>query len=157
MTSKILGFLPRCAQICRIADVVEPLRWDTADLRVLDAQSAINAGGWDSRCTVSLAVATAGDVAAALIDTNGDGAAIDLDEYERDADGNWQGGSSGSAGDYGVSWSSKMVAIWGQVAPEEVVEIEYLGSRYPTVASDAGWWLFVAPSTDDSDSVPRRI
>ncbi len=126
-------------------------------MEVLDGRSAINAGGWDLRCAVTLAVATAGDVGAALIDTNGDRAAIDLDEYERDAEGNWQGGASGSAGDHGVSWSSKMVAIWGHVAPGELVEVEYLGGRYSPIASDAGWWLFVAPSAEDSDSVPRRI
>ncbi|MBA3783799.1 MAG: hypothetical protein H0X12_18375 [Nocardioides sp.] len=100
----------------------------------------------------------AGDnIAAALIDTNGDAASIDLDEYERDSEGDWQALASGSAGDDGVSWSWRMVAIWGQTAPRKTVDIEYLGDRHATVASDAGWWLFVAPSTDDSDAVPRRI
>ncbi len=126
-------------------------------MKNLDAQSAIEAGGWDSRFAVTLAVAAGDNIAAALIDTNGDAASIDLDEYERDSEGDWQALASGSAGDDGVSWSWRMVAIWGQTAPRKTVDIEYLGDRHATVASDAGWWLFVAPSTDDSDAVPRRI
>jgi hypothetical protein len=126
-------------------------------VKTLDAQSAIKAGGWDPRYAVTLAVVAHGDIAAALIDTNGDEADIDLDEYERNADGDWQETTSGNADDHGPSWSRRMVAIWGRAAPGHTVEIDYLGHDHATVASDRGWWLFIAPSTDDFNAVPRRI
>jgi len=126
-------------------------------VRDLDAKSAIPAGGWDPRFAVTLAVAAQDDIAAALIDTNGDHADIDLDEYVRDADGEWQATSSGNVGDWGVGWSDRMVAIWGRTAPGHTVEIVYLEGHHSTVASKAGWWLFIAPSTDDPDAVPRQI
>lgn len=126
-------------------------------MKHLDAQSAIKAGGWDPRFAVTLAAAARDDIAAALIDTNGDEADIDLDEYERDADGNWQEVGSGSADDQGVSWSSRMVAIWGRTTPDRIVEIDYLDQRHSTVARESGWWLFIAPSKPDVDVLPRRV
>ena len=123
----------------------------------INADWAVQAGGWDPLYAVVLAVATRGDIAAALIDTNGDGADIDLDQYGRDADGQWNEGNSGSAGDSGSSWSQRMVAIWGQAGPGATIEIEYAGHRDFVVTSEAGWWLFVAPSTSDHRLLPRRL
>jgi hypothetical protein len=125
-------------------------------MQELDARVVISAGGWDTRYALTLAVASNGDVGGALIDTNGDEADNDLDEYERDAEGNWHEVGSGSAGEAGVSRSTRMSATWGRADPHAAVEIEYLGQRYSTVASETGWWL-VMPVTDDSDAVPRWI
>jgi hypothetical protein len=122
-----------------------------------NAESAISAGGWDGRYAITLAVATHGGLAAALIDTNGDGADIDLDEYERGADGHWHELGSGSAGDWGASWSPRLAATWGCSDPGAHVEIEYLGHSHTVVAPGSGWWLFIRPATDDSDAIPRRI
>jgi hypothetical protein len=91
------------------------------------------AGGWDTRYALTLAVAANGDVGGAFIDTNGDEADIDLDEYERDAEGNWHEMGSGSAGKAGASRSTRMSATWGRADPHAVVEIEYLGQRHSTV------------------------
>lgn len=126
-------------------------------MKSLDAWSAIEAGGWDPRYAVTLALVTHDDIAAALIDTNGDEAGIDLDQYKRDANGDWKGSCSGNADGHGVSWSSSLVAMWGRTTPGDLVEIAYLGQHHSTAASDAGWWLFIAPSTDDCEAAPRRI
>jgi hypothetical protein len=123
----------------------------------LDAESAISAGGWDARYAVTLAVAMRGDIAAALIDTNGDGADIDLDEYERGADGHWQESISGNVDERGAHWSSRIASTWGQADPGAPVEIEYLGHSHSVVGSRSGWWLFIGPATDDPDAVPRPI
>lgn len=74
----------------------------------LDAEAAIRAGGWDARYAVPLAVASHGGIAAALIDTNCDGADIDLDEYERGADGHWHGLVSGNVDERRAHWSNRM-------------------------------------------------
>lgn len=59
-------------------------------VKELDGRLVLSAGGWDPRYAVKLAVASSGDMGAALIDTNGDEADIDIDVYRRDADGLWQ-------------------------------------------------------------------
>jgi hypothetical protein len=125
-------------------------------VKILDAESVIQAGGWDPRYARVLAIATVDDIAAALIDTNGDGADIDLDQYERVGDGDWQENISGAVGDEGVSWSPRIAATWGQAAPGETVEIEFLRRRSALVTSETGWWLFIGPATDDVDMLPRR-
>jgi hypothetical protein len=125
-------------------------------VRSLDLKSAIDAGGWDHRYAVALAVQTAGDIAAALIDTNGDGADIDLDFYVRGADGSWRGTSSGSAGDEGAEWTDRVVATWGNAEPGQVLTVDYLGEQHRVIANAAGWWLFIAP-TSDPDAMPRRV
>jgi|SRR5664279_4871835 len=123
----------------------------------LNAETAIRAGGWDARYAVTLAVASHGGIAAALIDTNGDEADIDLDQYERGADGLWHETVSGSAGDGGTSWSPAIAATWGRGEPGGQVDVEYLGSRHSVVASASGWWLFIGPATEDSAALPRPI
>ena len=105
---------------------------------------------------MTLAVQTAGDIAAALIDTNGDGASIDLDLYIRRPDGSWQGTISGSAGDEGAEWTDRIVATWGRVGPGEELTVDYLGGHHNVLASAQGWWLFIAP-TSDPQAMPRRV
>ncbi len=126
-------------------------------MKHLDPRLVLSAGGWDPRYAVTLAVAEHDSIGAALIDSNGDEADIDLDDYERDADGNWHDGNSAGVGDSGTSWTPGRVAIWGRSEPHEAVALEYLGRRHSVLASGTGWWLFVAPSTPDWHAVPRRV
>jgi hypothetical protein len=66
-----------------------------------DADAAINIGGWDPRCARVLDVQVEGDVAAALVDANGDGADINIDIYVRSSDGEWNEVASGNS-DLGI-------------------------------------------------------
>jgi hypothetical protein len=125
-------------------------------VKELSASGVLRAGGWDPRYAVALAIASYNHVAGALIDTNGDEADIDLDEYVRHVDGNWYAIGSCSAGGEGTSWSTRVAATWGHGAPGEIVKIDYLGQSYSIGASPAGWWLFVMPSTEDPDA-PGRV
>lgn len=126
-------------------------------MKILDGQSAIRAGGWDSRFAVALAVTMHEQIAAALIDTNGDEADIDLDQYECDDDGNWHEVGSTNVGEEGALWSLGIAATWGRATPGQIVGIGYLGDRHSVAASASGWWLFIAPATADSDAFPRRL
>jgi hypothetical protein len=56
----------------------------------------VHEGGWDPRYARVMDVATLGDHAAALIDSNGDGADINVDLYRRGSDGRWQPMASGN-------------------------------------------------------------
>lgn len=115
----------------------------------LDSESTITAGGWDPRYAVALAVVSAGDIAAALVDTNGDGADIDIDQYSRDDSGAWVEVASSSAGDHGTSMSAQMVTAHGRTAPGGTVHVEYNRVRHAVTSDSSGWWLFIAPSVDE--------
>lgn len=117
---------------------------------------AVRAGGWDTRYAVVRARVVRDGIAAALIDPNGDGGSIDLDQYVRGSDGRWVAGNSGgSAGDSGTSWSPEMVATYGRAAPGSAVLVNYLGDTFTVTASSEGWWLFATQSLDE-DTLPER-
>lgn len=122
-----------------------------------DLDGVLSAGGWDPRYAVTLAAASSGDVAAALVDTNGDGVDVDLDIYERDPDGSWQAGSSGRVGESGGFLSDRTAVICGRTEPDSIVDIEYAAGSYSVVASSAGWWLFVTTAAPPLDTFPRLI
>jgi len=120
----------------------------------LDEETALRQGGWDPRYATVLVVVTRGDIAAALVDTNSDGADIDLDEYWLGPNGEWEpAGSSGSAGEFGSSWSPHMVARYGRGDPGATVTLDYLGETHQVTATERGWWLFIAPPRDEGTLV----
>jgi hypothetical protein len=61
-----------------------------------DAETAIALGGWDPRYARVLDVQVNGDAAAALVDTNGDGADVNVDIYLLGSDGKWMAVASGN-------------------------------------------------------------
>ena len=67
----------------------------------LNADAALHIGGWDPRYARVLDVQVEGDVAAALVDANGDGADINIDIYVRSPEGEWHERASGN-GDLGI-------------------------------------------------------
>ena len=121
----------------------------------LDPSEVLRLGGWDARYAVVLATATRGGVAAALVDTNGDGADVNLDQYEHGADGRWLEVNSGNCGETGSFSTGLMALAWGRVDPRATVRVEYRATRYTVEASDDGWWTFVAPS--HSSDAPRVL
>ena len=125
-------------------------------MRELDEASAITLGGWDKRFATVLGVATRGDVAAAIVDTNSDGADVDLDLYTREPGGEWVPGSSGNDGVGGAGWNHEVVTASGWAQPDEIVHVEYLGQRHAVTTAASGCWLFVAP-TADPDELPRLV
>ena len=60
-----------------------------------DAETAMTVGDWDPRYAQVLEVQVQGDVAAALVDANGDGADLNVDVYVRQPDGEWAEVASG--------------------------------------------------------------
>jgi len=115
---------------------------------------AIREGGWDPRCAKVLAIVQRGDIAAVLMDPNGDGADISLDQYSRGPDGQWLAGNSGGgAGDEGLCWSQSMVAAYGRADPGQVVHLDYVDEPHTVTANGEGWWVFIAPPVDE-ESMP---
>jgi hypothetical protein len=90
-------------------------------------------------------------VAAVLVDSNGDGVDVDLDEYARQPDGTWQEGLSQCVDDEGVGWSSDMVSLWGKAMPGTEVTVRHRGVDEAVLAEQSGWWLFVTRTSPDVD------
>lgn len=127
-------------------------------VKKLDDRFVINAGGWDPRYAVTLAVASYQGVGAALIDTNGDERDVDLDIYQLDANGVWQTvSSSGGAGESGGFLSDRIAVCTGRTEPGLIVDIEYSGQRHSVRASAMGWWLFVTVAAPGWDTFPTFI
>lgn len=118
-----------------------------------DDKAALRLGGWDPRYAVVLATDARDGVAAALVDTNGDRADVDLDQYEQAADGRWIEVSSGNCGESGAFATGFMALAWGRTDPGVAVRVEYQAATYAVAATDQGWWMFVIPSR--SGDVPR--
>lgn len=117
-----------------------------------DHEAALRLGGWDPRYAVVLATDARDGVAAALVDTNGDGADVDLDQYEQAADGRWVEVNSGNCDDSGAFATGFMALAWGQAAPRATVTVQFQDARHTVKATDQGWWMFVIPSR--SGNVP---
>ncbi|MFN8192755.1 MAG: hypothetical protein U0R80_00560 [Nocardioidaceae bacterium] len=90
----------------------------------LDEATVIDVGGWDVRAVVR-AVVTLGDRAAAVVDANGDGADINLEQFRR-VGAEWTLCSSGGgAGDWGRGWHD---GLWAEHDRDA-----------------SGWWLTLEP------------
>lgn len=100
---------------------------DFVACRTLNHEAALRLGGWDPRYAVLLATDARDGVAAALVDTNGDGADIDIDQYQQRADGVWVELSSGNCGETGALWTGVMGVVWGCTDPRVVVPGERTG------------------------------
>ena len=64
----------------------------------LSAAEIIRIGGWNPRYARVLLIEHDHDFAVVLVDGNGDGAELELEYWQRDADGLWHGGSSSGHG-----------------------------------------------------------
>ncbi|MET8423617.1 hypothetical protein [Nocardia sp. NPDC004860] len=66
------------------------------------AETIIVVDGWHPRYAGVLAVAGSGVVAFALVDTNGDGVEVDVDQLIRGENGHWPAGMTSGEGGQGV-------------------------------------------------------
>lgn len=64
--------------------------------------------GWNPRCGRVLDLQVNGDVAAALVDPNGDGADVGVELYTRQSDGEWGCVVSGGDGAAIPGWSAEI-------------------------------------------------
>jgi hypothetical protein len=77
----------------------ESLGADECNYRIVTdfvAETAMTVGGWNPRYARVLDVQVQGDVAAALVDANGDGADLNVDIHVRQPDGEWGEVASGN-------------------------------------------------------------
>ncbi|MGW4353002.1 hypothetical protein ACWELJ_13040 [Nocardia sp. NPDC004582] len=125
-------------------------------------ETVLAVGGWHPRHSRVLALAGNGEFAFALVDTNGDGSEIDLDELILDA-GEWRAGMSVGAGEFiavgsrgsvyvlgygsntsGVRWA------YGRADRPGAAEVEVEGREITVTVADSGWWVWVDPVVESN-------
>ena len=129
----------------------------------LVAELVIGSGGWHPDYARVLLIEQSGDFALVLVDGNGDGAELELEHWDRNADGVWEGGSTSGHGalDWLPSadaWSTgDVVCALGRAEPLSVVSIEYGGATHSRQANELGLWGFLhdadSPRPDDLPAV----
>jgi len=127
----------------------------------LTEEVVLNEGGWNRRYARVLLIEEHDDRAVALVDGNGDGAELEIENWSRENFGKWVGGSSSGYSDLGSLeradvWSTgSYVIALGKVGPGEIVRLSYAGRTYSRAASELGIWGFMAPVNPQSpDELP---
>jgi hypothetical protein len=115
----------------------------------LSAAEIIRIGGWHPKYARVLLIEHDGDYAVVLVDGNGDGAELELEYWQRDADDLWHAGSSSGHGPLdrlraAQSWDAgPFVAALGRVRPSAQVSVEYAGRVYRRQGNEFGAWGFI--------------
>jgi hypothetical protein len=114
----------------------------------LSAAEIIRIGGWHPKYVRVLLIEHDGDYAVVLVDGNGDGAELELEYWQRDAD-LWHATSSSGHGPLdrlraAQSWAAgPFVAALGRVLPSAQVSVEYAGRAYRRQGNEFGVWGFI--------------
>jgi hypothetical protein len=115
----------------------------------LTAAEIIRTGGWNAKYARVLLIEHDGDFGLVLVDGNGDGAELELECWQRDADGRWHGGSSSGHGPLDrlpseQAWDAgPFVAALGLVRPAAGIVVEYGGRFYRRRGNEFGVWGFI--------------
>jgi hypothetical protein len=120
----------------------------------LDAEAVLRVGGWDPRYARVLVIAVRDDMAVALVDADTD---LNLDDFERDAEGNWRAGAMSASVSGGPGMQGRIAYDLGQAVAGTPITVAYQGAVHTVLTSASGWWLFVAPyDPERPESLPRR-
>ncbi len=127
----------------------------------LSAEAIVRVGGWHPAYARVLLIEQDGDRAVVLVDGNGDGAELETEYWQRDADGLWRGGSSSGHGSLDglptlERWNAgDFVVALGRVQPSAAVSVSYGGHVYRRQASESGTWGFIhAADSERPDELP---
>jgi hypothetical protein len=120
-----------------------------ADGTNLTEDLVIATGGWNPAFARVVLIVADEDVAIVIVDGNGDGAELELEYWDKGADG-WVGGQSNGYGSLGWAthemnrWDAgPMVCAIGGGAPGETVRIGYDGQICECTVNQFGIWGFV--------------
>lgn len=120
-----------------------------ADPTNLTDDLVIETGGWHPAFSRVVLIVADEDVAIVLVDGNGDGTELEMEYWNKHADG-WVGGQSGGYGPLGATPSSMnrwdagpMVCAVGGGEPGETVRLRYDGQVYECTVNQYGLWGFV--------------
>ena len=119
-----------------------------ADPTDLTDDLVIDAGAWHPAFARVVLIVADEDVAIVLVDGNGDGAELEMEYWNKNADG-WVGGSSSGYGPLGgMGWTSRwdagpMVCAVGEGVPGESVRLRYDGEVCECMVNEFGFWGFV--------------
>jgi hypothetical protein len=89
-----------------------------------------------------------GDVAAAVVDTNGDGRFQAVVVLHRGDDGGWRESGWSDAGLVGESSASGVFYAYGRAPGTTSVEVGHRGTWRAVPVGADGWWLVLAPADE---------
>ena len=117
----------------------------------LTEEFIINQGGWHPRFARVLLIREVGKQAFAIVDGNGDGAELELEQWLQ-SDDEWVSGMSSGIGPlddgHGVwvsGWTAGVGYAAGGASPGQEVAVEWRGQVTRATANDYGVWLCLFP------------
>jgi hypothetical protein len=119
-----------------------------ADQTDLTDDLVIATGAWHPAFARVVLIVADEDVAIVLIDGNGDGSELEMEYWNKNADG-WAGGSSSGYGPLGARrWTNRwdtgsMVCAVGEGVPGESMRLRYDGEICECTVNEFGLWGFV--------------
>jgi hypothetical protein len=117
----------------------------------LTEEHIINHGGWHPRFARVLLIAEVGEEAFAIVDGNGDGAELELEQWLQSDEGWVSGMSSGIGpldnrrGVWVTGWTGGVGYAAGGASPGHEIAVEWRGQVKRATANDYGVWLCLFP------------
>jgi hypothetical protein len=138
--------------------MTRPRGYGAAAGKELTEDFVITASGWDGRYARVLLLVADTSVAVALIDSNGDGSALEMEAWHRGPTGWENGASTGGPGTLGSTWNDD--ALWcvtGTMAPGGTAVIRFEDKDHECQANDLGLWGFVRHVDDIGGDRPEIV
>lgn len=116
----------------------------------LTEEAVIGDGGWHPQYARVLLIQELGDDAVVLVDGNGDGAEVEIEQWHRTNQG-WEGGISSGIGPFDHEplwtwgWTSGTAYVVGCAAPGISVSVDWLGEVKSATTNSLGIWVCLYP------------
>jgi hypothetical protein len=114
-------------------------------------------GGWDDRSARVVRVFVDGDIALALVDSNGDGARVMLEPWEREGSRWMSTGFSTSFGADNAGRIGGIVFAAGEARPRAIVTVAFGDAMHEVLADDEGLWGWVGRDDSLVIDLPRHV
>src|SRR5665213_3797921 len=125
---------------------------DAANRKELTEDLVIAAGGWDGRYARLVLLVADESVAVTLVDSNGDGSALEMEAWHRGRTGWETGASTGGPGILGSAWGdAAQWCVTGTAAPGDTAMVRFENEIHECRANAFGLWGFVR-QVDDIDA-----
>jgi hypothetical protein len=126
------------------------------EAHALDADTVITRGGWHPSYARVLLILQVDDEALVLVDSNGDGAEVESEQWHFTDDG-WVDGISSGIGPFegdplwSWGWTSGTGHVVGCASPGQNITVEWRGRTQEAVANDLGVWAALFPGTSEEE------
>ena len=114
-------------------------------------------GGWDGRSAKVVRVFVDGDIALALVDSNGDGSQVMLEPWEHEGNRWVSTGFSTSFSADDAGRIGGIVFAAGEARPRAIVRVAFGDAIHEVLADDEGLWGWVGRDDSLVMDLPRHV